>query len=63
MEYKSIKEVPSTEESWEDFETIPKGAICEVKDWDRAPTIFYKGKAICDVDSEMCKDYFEKVVK
>lgn len=31
--YKAIKEVPSTIKGWEDFETIPKGAICNAPFW------------------------------
>lgn len=31
------------------------------KIFDRVETISYLGKLICDADSEMAKDYFEKI--
>ena len=64
MEYrkfKAIKEVLSTEEGWEDFETVPVGTICEARYWCGSDVIEYKGKKICDTDLEMAKNYFEEV--
>lgn len=61
MKFKTIKEVPESVERWEESETIPKGVICETKIFDRVETISYKGKLICDADSEMAKDYFEQI--
>lgn len=60
--YKAIKEVPSTIKGWEDFETIPKGAICNAPFWRGIETITYNGKMVCDIDSKMAKDYFVEVV-
>lgn len=53
MKYKCIKEVPAG--------TIPVGEICDVAEFEGFPVIFYKGVAICDVDSPMAKDYFVEV--
>lgn len=63
MKFKAIREVSSKLCGWEFFETIPQGAICEVRNYMRIPAIFYKGKAVCDIDSQMCKEYFEEVVE
>lgn len=62
MKFRAIKEVPSSIERWEESETIPKDAICETTMFDRVETILYKGKLICDADSQMAKDYFEQIV-
>lgn len=59
--FKVIKEIPSTEEGWEDFETIPVGAICETRYWHGSDVIEYNGKKICDTESEMAKDFFEEI--
>lgn len=59
--YKATKEVLNTEKGWEEFETIPKGAICEAPIWNGSETIEYKGKKVCDIDSKMAKDYFEEI--
>ncbi len=61
MRFKAIEEVPKDIERWEDSEAIPKGKICETKIFDRVETISHLGKLICDADSEMAKDYFEKI--
>lgn len=61
MKFKAIKEVPSTLKGWEDFETIPQGTICETEIFDRVDTIKYKGKFVCDCDSELAKDYFKEI--
>ena len=44
-----------------DFETVPVGTICKVRYWCGSDVIEYKGKKICDTDSEMAKNYFEEV--
>lgn len=49
------------EKLWEDFETVPVGTICKVRYWCGSDVIEYKGKKICDTDSEMAKNYFEEV--
>jgi hypothetical protein len=59
--FMSIKEIPSKIGGWEDFETIPKGAICEAIKWRGSDTIEYKGKKVCDTDSIMAKDYFVEI--
>lgn len=61
MKYVSTKEVPNTLGGLEDFEKIPEHNICEVKNFFCTPTIFYKGKAVCNVGSNMCEDYFKIV--
>lgn len=43
------------------MDRIPFGAVCDVGDFERLPAIFYKGVAICDVDSLMAKEYFAEV--
>lgn len=63
MKFKAKREVSNKLRGWDFFETIPQGTICEVKNYMRSPAIFYKGKAVCDTDSQMCKDYFEEVVE
>lgn len=40
---------------------LKKGLTCYLDNWDRCLTIMYDGKAICDVDSKMADEYFEKV--
>ncbi len=62
MKYRAIKEIQSAK-GFEYQGAIHEGEICEVKMFERFPTIFYKGKAICDIDSQMCKDYFEGVAE
>lgn len=61
--YRLTKDL-NDEETWE-FDKgntiLKEGIICYVKNWDRVLTIMFEGKAICDLDSEMAKDYFEKV--
>ncbi len=62
-QYRLIKDL-RTEETWEyDKENtfFKEGVICYVQNWHRLPTIMFEGKAICDLDSRMAKDYFEKV--
>lgn len=59
--FKTIKEVPNTETGWEDFETIPKDTVCIAKDLEGSPVIMYKGKRICDTDSNFSKEYFVQV--
>lgn len=61
--YKLIKDL-CTEETWEfgkENTLLKEGIICDVQDWNRSPTIMFEGKAICDLDSRMAKEYFEKV--
>ena len=56
--YKTIKDLPSNVEGWDEHETIPVNTVCNVKYWEGANTIYYKDKFICDVDSKMAKEYF-----
>ena len=61
--YRLIKDL-NNEETWEfDKENtfLKEGIICDVQNWNRVLTIMFEGKAICDLDSEMAKDYFVKV--
>ena len=59
VRYKCIKEIPSgIYLDLKEAETIPVGTICEEAEFDRLPAISYKGKAICDPDSEMGKEHF-----
>lgn len=62
MKFEAVKEVPREVERWEESEAIPKGAICETVIFERVETITYKGKMICDADSQMAKDYFKQIV-
>lgn len=59
--YKTIKDLSSTIECWDEHETIPVNTVCNVKYWEGSDTICYKDKFICDVDSEMAKEYFEEI--
>ena len=61
MKYRAKKDIPKEIEKWEEIDFIPKGTICECVPWHGIDTICYKGKAICDADSDMEKDYFEVV--
>lgn len=62
MKYRAKKDIKFSENSgWEDYGTIPKGTICESDSFDRFLAIFYEGKAVCDVDSQMQLDCFEEV--
>ncbi|MDE6314795.1 MAG: hypothetical protein K2M46_14475 [Lachnospiraceae bacterium] len=61
MRFEAIKDVPREVERWEESEAIPKGAICETTIFGRVETITYKGKLICDADSQMAKDYFKQI--
>lgn len=61
MSYRTVKELPCTEEGWEDFETIPKGMVCEAERWNGDLVIKYTGKAVCDPDSGMGKEYFTEI--
>ncbi len=62
MKFKAKKDMKFSEDSgWEDYGTIPKGTVCESDSFDRFLAIFYKGKAVCDVDSQMANDYFEEM--
>ena len=60
--FKAIKEVPSTIEGWDEFETIPEGTICEAPCWNGISVIEYKGKLVCDVESKLAKEYFEEIL-
>lgn len=62
IKYKATKELSSTVKCWDKHETIPIGAICDIKYWKGSNTICFKNKLICDVDSEMAKEYFEKII-
>ncbi len=64
MKFKAKKDIKSSEYSgWEDYGIIPKGTICGEGAFDRFPAIFYNGKAVCDVDSDMQKECFEEVAE
>lgn len=61
--YRLTKDL-NTEDTWEYDKgntTLKKGLTCYLDDWNRSLTIMYEGKAICDFDSKMANDYFEKV--
>lgn len=60
--YKAIKEIPANVESWEKHDTIPKDTLCGIATLASIPVISYKGKAICDIDSEMAAEYFKKIM-
>lgn len=48
---------------WEDYGTIPEGALCEARQWwvGGYEAIFYKGTPVCDVNSGLGKSAFDKV--
>ena len=62
MKFKTKKDMKHSElNGFENYGEIPKGEICEVMFFERFPAIFYNGKAVCDPDSQMAKDYFEQI--
>lgn len=62
MKYRAKKDIKFSEDSgFEDYGVIPKGTICEVMIFERSPSIFYNGKAVCDPDSQMANDCFEEM--
>ena len=44
--YKTIKDLPSTVECWDEHETIPVNTVCNVKYWEGSDTICYKDNFI-----------------
>lgn len=62
MKYRIIKEIPLSEKCWEDHDVIPVGTICSVGYFEGFDTICYDNKFICDTDSEMAQEYFEKIM-
>lgn len=57
MKYVAVRDIDK--ECWEfKAEEIKKGTICEVADWEGCHTLMYRKKAVCDVDSKMCSEYF-----
>ena len=62
MRYRAKRDIEHTkDDGWEDYGFIPKGSICEAGLFERCLAILYKGKAVCDIDSQMAKDCFEEV--
>lgn len=61
MKFRAKKDIKYSELSgFEDYGMIPKGTVCEVMIFERSPAIFYNGKAVCDPDSKMAEECFEK---
>lgn len=44
----------------EDYGYIPKGIVCGSAIVEGCEAILYEGKAVCDVDSGMAGEYFER---
>lgn len=47
----------------EDYGYIPKGTVCETAIVEGCEAILHEGKAVCDVDSGMAREYFREVSK
>lgn len=45
----------------EDYGYIPKGTVCETAVVEGCEAVLYEGKVICDVDSGMAGEYFERM--
>lgn len=45
----------------EDYGYIPKGTVCGTAVVEGCEAILYHGKAVCDVDSGMAGEYFERM--
>ena len=45
----------------EDYGYIPKGTVCETEIVEGCGAILHEGKAVCDVDSGMSWEYFERM--
>lgn len=45
----------------EDYGYIPKGSVCGTAIVEGCETILHEGKAVCDVDSGMAEEYFERM--
>ena len=62
MKFITKKDVKYSElNGFEDYGMIPSRTICEVAIFERSPAIFYNRKAVCDPDSKMAEDCFEKI--
>lgn len=64
MKFKANRQLEfSKDEGWSNYGTIPKDALCDSKPWGIGgyDTIFHKGIPVCDVESELGKECFEKV--
>lgn len=57
--FQVIEEVPHSS-GFDEHEIIPVGTICDFV-FDMVPIITYKGKMICDYDSDMAKEYFKQI--
>lgn len=60
MKFQAVKHMEHSVRAFEEHETIPVGAICDFI-FDGIPVITYKGKMICDYDSDMVKEYFKQI--
>lgn len=61
MKFKARKDISCSKlNGFENYGMVPNGGICEVMIFEKCPAIFYNGKAVCDPDSQMAKDYFEQ---
>ena len=45
----------------EDYGYIPKGTVCRTAVVEGCEAILHEGKAVCDVDSGMVGEYFERM--
>lgn len=62
MKFIAKKDIRHSElDGFENYGMIPSGTICKVAIFERSPAIFYNGKAVCDPDSKMAEDCFEKI--
>lgn len=44
----------------EDYGYIPQGTVCETSVVEGCEAILYEGKVVCDADSGMVGEYFER---
>lgn len=45
----------------EDYDYIPKGTVCDTVIVEGCEAVLHHGKAVCDVDSWMAREYFREV--
>lgn len=61
MTFMTVKEIPETEQGVEPFGSVPANVVCSTITIDGIPAITFRGKIICDADSQMAKDYFKRI--
>lgn len=62
MKFIAIKSLRYSESGGiEDYGYIPKGTVCDTAVVEGCEAILHDGKVVCDVDSGMAGEYFERM--